>query len=322
MRNTHEPDDNFVEKLEWQIGREVRRRNSLAQAPGWMTWSRARVIGAAATLIIVSMAIGGAAVAAAYEAQNNQRKDQLAANYGERLDLAKRRMAMLSEQLRNTQQRVSVGLARETEVLEARGKESEALAEIKTLDLALAEILMTGQEPRVELSAPLVGGRDFVSDRIRIAIEVPRHALALESARLNDAQKRFDVGVADDAAVEMARVRLLEVQSVVETLDRKLAIRQAFLKGQADAIETDLRVLEAEADQLAKSLKPKLDLISREMRRIAARVETGTAQRVELEEATIRRLELETQLRKAELDLMLLQKRIQQYRATGKSEGG
>ena len=321
MRNTHEPDDNFVEKLEWQIGREVRRRNSLAQAPGWMTWSRARLATAATALILVSMAIGGAAVAAAYEAQNNQRKDQLASNYEQRLDLAKRRMAMLSEQMQNTQQRVSVGIAKETEVLEARGKVSEAQADIQTLELALAEISMTGQEPRVELSAPLIRSRDFVSDRLRIAMEVPRQALALESARLNDVQRRFDIGVADEAALEMARVRMIEVQSAVETLDRKLAIRQAFLRGQADAVETDLRVLEAEADQLKKTLMPKLDLITREMSRIRARVEVGTAQRVELDEATIRRLELETQLRKAELDLMLLQKRIQQYRATGKSEG-
>jgi outer membrane protein TolC len=321
MRNTHEPDDNFVEKLEWQIGREVRRRNSIAAAPGWVTWSRARLATAAAVLIIVSMAIGGAAVAATYEAQNNQRKDQLASNYEQRLDLAKRRLAIVSEQMQNTQERKSAGLATEAEQMEARGKLGEAQADVKTLELALAEVRVTGHEPRIELSAPLAGGRDFVSDRLRIAIEVPRHALALESARLKEVQKRFDVGVADEAAVEMARVRVVEIHSAVETFDRKIAIRQAFLKGQADAVETDLRVLEAEADQLTKTLKPKLDLITREMSRIKARVEVGTANSVELEEATIRRLELEMQLRKAELDLMLLQKRIQQYRATGKSEG-
>jgi outer membrane protein TolC len=319
MRNTHDPDDNFVEKLEWQIGREVRRRNSLAQAPGWITWSRARIAGAAATLVIVSMAIGGAAVAAAYEAQSNQRKDQLASNYEQRLDLAKQRLQIVRDQEQQAQQRVSVGLAPETEVIEARGKVKEAQVNLQTLELALAEIRVTGQEPRLELTAPLAGGRDFVSERLRMEIEVPRQAIALERARLQDAQKRFDIGVADDAAVEMARLRVLEIQAALETFDRKLGIRQAFLKGQADAIETDLRVLEAEAEQLKKTLMPKLAIITKELSRIKSRVDVGAANRVELDEATIRRLELETQLRKAELDLMLLQKRIQQYRATGKS---
>src|SRR5262245_36292308 len=153
MRNTHEPEDSFVEKLEWQVGREVRRRNSLAQAPRWMTWSRARLATAAAALILVSMAIGGAAVAAAYEAQNNERKDQLASYYEQQLELAKRRLAMLSEQMTNAQQRVSVGLAGDTDLLEARGKVTEAQTEIQLHELSLAEVRATGQEPRPQLSA-------------------------------------------------------------------------------------------------------------------------------------------------------------------------
>lgn len=321
MRNTHDPDQNFVEKLEWQIGREVRRRNSLAQASGWMSWSRARIATAAALLIIVSMVIGGAAVAAAYEAQNNQRRDQLAQNYQQRLDLANRRLEVLTGQTSTAEQRASIGLISETDVMEARVKLREAQVDMQLLVSSLAEIRVTGQEPRSELAAPLVGDRDFVSDRLVIAMGVPRHRLTLEAARLGETERRFQIGVADEAAVEVARLRVLEIEAAVRTFDRKLAIRQAFLKGQADAIETDLRVLEVEADQLTKTLKPKLDLVTREISRVKARVDVGTANSLELEEATIRRLELEMQLRKAELDLTLIQKRIQQYRATGKSEG-
>jgi len=315
MRDTHEPDNNFVEKLEWQIGREVRRRNSAAAAPGWITWSRAKFAAAAAALVLVSMAIGGAAVAAAYEAQNNERRDQLASNFEQRLTLAKQRLAMTMEQVQSTERRIAVGLASTTDLLEARIKVAEAEAQVTVTELQLAEVRLTGQAPRTELSSPSVSGRDFVSQRLRSEMTVPRMTLALEEARLQDMQKRVDVGVADTMALEAARVRLLEVQAAVHTFGRKLEIRQKFLRGEADAIETDLRVLEADAEQLKVTLVPKLALARKEVDVIAARVKVGTAQQVELAEATLRRLEHETALSKTELDLALIRAQIQKNRA-------
>ena len=315
MRDRHEPNEEFVEKLEWQIGREVRRRNRAANAPRWTTWSPAKAFATVAGLMLISMIIGGAAVAAAYEAQNNQRRDQLKSNFEQRLDLAKRRLAVLTDQVQTTEQRVAVGIANNADLLEARIKVAEADAEVKVIDLQIAEIQLTGQEPRDELSSPLVSGRDFVSLRLRSEMSVPRMSLTLEQTRLQDAQKRFEIGVGDAIAVETARVRMLEVQAALDTFDKKLGIRQKFIKGGIDAVETDLRVLEADAEQVKRMLVPKLALAHKEVALLSSRVETGTAHHVELATATLRRLELETALSKADLDLMLIKGRIDKHRA-------
>ena len=315
MRDRHEPNDEFVEKLEWQIGREVRRRNRAAEAPRWTTWSPRKAIAVVAGLMLVSMAIGGAAVAAAYEAQGNQRRDQLASNLEQRVDLAKKRLDLVTEQLKNLEQRVAVGAANNTDLLDGRINVTEAEAQLKSTLLQLEEIRLSGREPRLELSSPPVAGRDFVSQRLRIEMSVPEARAALEAARVKETQLRFEVGVDDAITVEVARNRLLEVQAALETFRKKIDIRQKFLSGAVDAVETELRVLEADAEQLKKTLTPRAALARKEMERIAGRVEVGTSQRVELAEATLRRLELETSLSKAELDLVLIRRRIDQHRA-------
>jgi len=317
MRDLHEPNERFAEKLEWQIGREVRRRNSAAQAPGWITWSRRKVAGAVTALILVSMAIGGAAVALAYEAQGNERRDQLVANFEQRADLAKKRLALATEELKGTEQRVSVGVASNTDLLENWVRVAEAQAQVRIITLQLEEVRLAGREPRIELSSPLVSGRDFVGERLRVEMSVPERMVALESARLKDAQRRFEVGVSTASELEVSQHRVLEVQTALETWQKKIQIRQKFLSGGFDAVETELRVLKAEAEQLKKTLAPKLQMAGKESARIAARVEVGTAERVELAQAKLRQLELETSLSKADLDLVLIRRRIDQHR-TGK----
>jgi outer membrane protein TolC len=315
MRDRHEPSEEFVEKLEWQLGREVRQRNRAARAPRWSTWSPAKAFAAVAGLMLVSMVIGGAVVAAAYEAQSNERRDQLAANFEQRVDLAKKRLALVTEDVKNIEQRVSMGVATNTDLLESRIKVADAEAQLNIISLQLEEVRLTGREPRLELSSPLVSGRDYVGQRLRFEMSVPEKRMALETARLKDAQRKFEVGVATSSEVEAARNRLLEVQAALETMQTKIAIRQRFLSGGVDAALTELRVLEAEADQLKKTLTPKVVLARKDVTHIEELVAIGMAQRVELAEAILRRMELETALSKAELDLAVIQNQIQQHRA-------
>ena len=315
MRNTHEPSSEFVERLEWQVGREVRRRNRAAEVPPWTPRSRMKAAVAVLGLMLVSMGIGAAAVAAAYEAQGHERRDQLVSSFEQRVQLARQRLAIASEQLQGTERRVEVGTANSLEIGEGRFRVAEAEAQLKSLELQLDEVRITGREPRDEMSSPLVSGRDFVSQRLRIEMSVPETALALERARLQNAERRVQVGMADPVDVEVSRVRALEVALALDALRRKIEIRQKFLTGGADAVETELRVLESEAEQRKKTLAPKVELARKDTERISARVQIGTAQSVELAETTLKQLQLQTELSKAELDLALTRRQIEQHRA-------
>src|SRR5262245_54567867 len=111
MPHKHEPRDEFVEQLEWQIGREVRHRNRLRGAAGWSLGPRWKTAIAGAALVIVSMSAGAGAVMAAYQAQSNERRDLLIASYQKRAELAQQRQAIAEEQLRDVDRKVAVGMA-------------------------------------------------------------------------------------------------------------------------------------------------------------------------------------------------------------------
>ena len=315
MQNTHEPSDEFVERLEWQVGREVRRRNRAADAPQWTPRLRMKAVVAVLSLMLLSMGIGAAVVAAAYEAQGNERRDQLAASFELRVQLARQRLALAKEQLLMAERRVSTGTASKLVLAEGGFEVAEAEAQLKSMELQLEEVRITGREPRSEISSPLVTGRDFVSQRLRIEMSVPETAVELERARLRETETRFQVGMADPIEVEVCRVRALEVELALEAFRRKVDIRQKFLTGGVDAVETELRVLESEAEQRKKTLAPKVELAQREMERVSARVRVGTAQSVEVVETKLKQMQLQTELIKADLDLTLIRRKIDQHRA-------
>src|SRR5262245_11028827 len=241
MRDKHVPHEAFVERLESEIGREERRRNAHTTSSGWMQqWSIKSAV-ALVALVLVSMAAGGAVLAAAYQAQDNERRDALTLSYQRQLTLERDRLKLAQDQLQNAQQRVSMGLGSEDAVSDARVKLIQAESAVKVVQLQLEEIRITKQEPQSQVTSPLVSGRDFVSERWKIEIEVPRTALDAEQKRLATAQRRVDIGVADPSDVSTSRARVIEIEAGIQTFQRKLEIRQQFLKGEFDAGMADLR---------------------------------------------------------------------------------
>jgi outer membrane protein TolC len=181
----------------------------------------------------------------------------------------------------------------------------------------MMEVMATGLEPLNEVSAPLVSGRDFVGERWRIEMTVPLSALQLEKSRLAEARRRYEVGAAGAADLDVARSRIVELETVVEALGTKMVIRQQFLKKEIDAALAVLRVLEAEAQQRRAALLPRVDLARKQLKDIKTRVDIGTAAPLELAEAQVRLKELELDLMKADMDLTIARQKIQQHRVGG-----
>ena len=63
-----------------------------------------------AAVAMVSMAVGGGVVATAYEARLNEQRDILLDTFEQRAIVAKQRLALAMQQLRDVQGRVSVGI--------------------------------------------------------------------------------------------------------------------------------------------------------------------------------------------------------------------
>lgn len=314
MLNQHEPDNEFVKSLEWRIDRELRLRNRSFQATGWFLRSRVRAVLGLVGLMALSMGIGAAVVAGAYQAQNKERRAPLISEFQQRAELARQHLASNTEQLQRKERDVSLGVAKPEEVLEARVSVAEAQAQLRLAELHLEEVRITGHDPLSNLSSPLVSGRDFVGEGLRIEMSVPQAALELEQIRLRDTKKSVEVGVVSPIEIGVSRSRIVEVEASIESFRKKMEIRQSFLDRRIDGPEVELRVLEVEAEQRRKMLIPKVELAREELEGTRIRVQAGLEQPVHIAEAELRLQKLETDVAKVALDLALVRRQLEQLR--------
>jgi hypothetical protein len=310
MSGPHEPREEFVNQLELQLRADLRRRQLAAGARSWMPRSIAATALAAAAVAIVSMALGGGIVAASYEARLTEQRDLLLTTFEQRALLAKQQLALASQQLKTLQERVAIGIEPQESVHGLQFKVNEAEAELKTIELDIAEIKATGREPMQTMSAPQVGSRDFVTERWRVEMGVPASALTLEKSRMQALRKRVDVGLAAPMDVDTAQTRVIELESAVEVIQRKIAIRQSFLKGELPAAVADMRGLEVETDLRRTTLARRIELARRQVKDLQTKIEAGTVNPLALAESKLQLQQLELDMTKAEYELALIRKQL------------
>jgi hypothetical protein len=314
MYDKHEPSKEFIDRLEGEIGGEMRRRNRHARVPPWVPQSGRTAVLALTGIVLVSMAFGAAGIAAAYQVQTSQWRGDLISGLEQRAEVARQRLKLSADAQTNAERRLSLGHGNREDVLEVRTKAAEAEAQVKSLESQIEEVRITGREPSNEISAPLVKGRDFVSERLQIEMAVPQAVLELEGLRLRDLERSVSLGAVSPLELEEAKSRVAEVDAGGQAFRKKLEIRQQFLARKIDAATAELRVLEAEAELNERALAPKIELARKESQSTAAKVRIGAASTMDQAEAAMRLEELEMERAKANLDLARVRQQLDQRR--------
>jgi outer membrane protein TolC len=256
------------------------------------------------------MAAGGAAVAAAVQAQNSERRELIASGYERRIELARARLANAQALLTTVQRDVAVGVQPRIRAEEARLDVRDSEREVQIVELQLQEVRLTSREPVDDISAPLVSGRDFVTERLQASLLTPEQGLTVARTTAQAMQRRMEVGLATVTDLAEADARVLELQAAVASIQRKLQIRRQFVAGLITAAQADLRVIESEAEQRVKALEPRIALARKHVADAERRFQVGVANHVDLAEAKLRLSTLEADLAKAQLDLALIRKKI------------
>ncbi len=310
MPDRHEPRHDFVEALAARVRRELAGRQIAAAAPWWLPRSRASLVAALAVIVIVSMALGGGMVAAAYQAQSAGEKGALVDLYAQRVKLAERQAELAQQRLSTTEQRVAVGGETQTALEDVRAQAQAAAGELRTVTLQLEEVRASGREPQDSLSAPRVGSRDFVTERLRVQLDTSAAAARAGELGLKFARVRMNNGLANNVEVQTAGARFFGVQAALTALQKKMQIRETFLAGRASAALTDLRGLEVDAEQRRTTLTREIELATDVIRDLKARVEIGTMAPIDVAQAEVRLRELELAATKADYDLVLIRQQI------------
>jgi hypothetical protein len=296
----HSPTPEFRDYLEGEVIREYRHRR---------TFRRLR----AAAVIIVSVGIGMTATLASAQVRESSVKDSLLAAAQSEAMLLKLRLDLARAQVAEEQKQIRVG-ARPAEDVPSMVMLRELEAASARLKLNMTEIEATARSPRDELNAPLVNGRDFVRERLEVALMIVQVRLIAAEHKLADAERRVRVGAAsplESADYQSAAARL---RAEVAVAAERLRAREEFLGKGTSVHELTVRIERTEVEQAIHVAQQELVNTQARLQLIEQRHKAGASTDLEL-------LEAQVNVKIQQLDLQKLMQRLQKIRASGDAEG-
>jgi hypothetical protein len=274
MSDTYEPDSRFMEKLEWQLTSEFRRRNRM-KIPGKIAVSR----GAFTLAVVAGVLLTGIAMTKA--------TDLIKESWRKKIEVAKAEMDVRlstalavfnKERSAKAQAEVSNGSMRQEDYQVIKLFADISALNLEKSQLNLKEVEASGEAPRNEIYAPVVGGRDFVGERLGIEKRLCEVSIELSRARIEQRSKQVE----DKDMARRFPFQRNENQTVItseeaslESVERRIDLREKFISGQLSArdaeiqdriavAERDLRQAQAEVDFMMKQLAQNQAIKSKE----------------------------------------------------------
>lgn len=264
MPKNFEPDSQFVDRLEWQLASEFRRKGRLKPAGGKVSVPRYMV---ALSLAAGILLLGVAATKAADLIRDSWRKKIEVARLETEVKIKKAFLEFKKEWSAQMENKRALGIISNEETLTSKSARQEAAAELDRAILDLEEAKASGEAPRNELYAPLVQGRDFASERLEIEKKSYQFELDLRRERIERALRhRVELGLIPKSDLNNVLAWLSVDEAGIKDIDNRLALRRRFLTGEISAAELeiqtrmsaaekDLRVAQSEIDTLGKGLE-------------------------------------------------------------------
>jgi multidrug resistance efflux pump len=302
MSKNFEPDKQFVDRLEWQLASEFRRAGRLRPAAGRVAVPR----GVVAASLVVGVLLTGVAISKAADIiKDSWRKKIEMARVETEFKLKGLQLASLQKLAEQAAARVAIGLVHEEEYLALKLAADCAALDLKRSELNRQEVEASGEIARDELYAPIVDGRDFVSERLKLESEI--HALNLGSlerrlARVDDLVAK---GLVQDEELDQVRTDLAFRKTLIDKVLERLDLRKRFVAGELSAQEVEINGRISAADEHLRQVRAKVGSIQEQLERLMGLEARGLVSKTEVEQT---RFALEAA--KAELSLAALEKDV------------
>jgi hypothetical protein len=229
--NSHLPTPEFRNSLQNNVTREFRleQRRSSDKRAAW----RRRVRTAA--VIVATLVTGIAIGAQPAQVIESMRRD---ANIELRqmvVSMLEPRVQQAKEALARTQALRATAAATQQQVTEAELLVRQLENQLQIAQIDLAEARMSAATSTNSLSAPLLGGRDFVKERLQIDLAYAEHALQIAVAELETAKARQAISAITAFQVAESQLKVDEARSSVALITAKIGIRDRFHREKLDA---------------------------------------------------------------------------------------
>jgi hypothetical protein len=272
MHKTYEPDSQFVERLEWQLASEYRRTNRLKSSSRKVAVSRRMV---ALTLLVGVLTTGVAVIKAADYIKDSWRKGLEIARVGTEVQLKKAHLESTREMAARAEKLASIGVIREEESQALKlGVEKAALDLDRSL-LNLDEVKASGVAPRDELYASVLGGRDFVSERLKIQIQDVERELELLGSRLDRVKQMVEVGTASEGDLDLIQAEIAARKAMIDETRKRIDLRKRYVEGEITAQEVELGNRMAVAEKNLHQAQSRVDSLMKQLERLQAQEALG-----------------------------------------------
>ena len=242
-------------RLEEEVVRTFRRESQFADQP--RTPASRRV--GALLVLLAGIALGSGTAFLAGQAQSAQERNRLIEAASEDRQIEAARAALAEEAYKRAKTSFETGVVGRESLMAAEADLRRVRQRIEHLDLDIAEIRATAAPPRNELWAPLVGGRDFVSERLKLEATAGDQALGGAEQRLRDADRLVRLGVAGSGELAAAEADVRDARQMMALSVKRLDLRRRFLEQRLgiEAIARELKrfELEAEVERAAANLR-------------------------------------------------------------------
>ncbi len=310
MKDAHTPDPEFVNHLEWELESAVRRQESLngtssARRP------RGLRLGATLALVFVSMFVGGAGTHAVTLRADAQAAELYIARSEALLEIAETRLDHFAQELATATARLEQGQVTEREARQVEAHYSLIEAETEIRRLELAETLLTGKAPNDSLSAPLVDGRDFVTERL----VAQRRPLQMQLQLANDQalrhQELSEAGMVAEYELQAAHAGSVAVERELAALEKRITLRESFLAGELSAAVVELQGMRATALAARVLAAHQVELAEGQHKRITMLAERNAVSPSELRAVQTMMATVQTQVKLAELELQIIDQKLE-----------
>jgi hypothetical protein len=290
MNNAPTPE--FRAHLESEVSRAFRREarlGGLAREP-----QRGRV--RALSFLVICLGVGAASGILSAQVRDLSRRDSL-------LDAARAELAIMSLRL-DLARAQSADAARKSQIggLDPDGVAS-AESELRSMEtraarakLNIDEIGLGSQPPRDDLNAPLVGGRDFVTERIRLDLVNAQQQLSAAERTLATVDRRVRVGAVPELARGEAELDVTRANAALAVLAERLSLRRAFVENATPADELARRLETARLRQDVRVAQQALELAKARAANLDRRRAVGSATELDALRAQVEVMERELEL--------------------------
>jgi multidrug resistance efflux pump len=304
MPETYEPDSRFVERLEWQLASEYRRLDRMTPS-GKITIPRPVAV---ITAMVAVLMTGVAAIKAADYIKDSWRKKIELARAETEVELNRARLESVRELAGRTEELFSNRMVQQEEYLSVTlGVEKAGLALERSL-LNLDEVKASGLPPRDELYAPLVDGRDFVSERLGIEVKQVEADLKLLTGRRERVQELVAKAVVSGEELSQIQAAIDARKAMIDEIRKRLDLRKRFVSGEITVQEVEIMGRMAAAKGNMNQAQAKVDFLKKELERLQTLEAKGTVSPLETGQLRYGLEAAQAELRLAALEVDILEK--------------